>query len=71
MEQTMYDTTKLSDAIDAVQDIRTALDYLVAAQEILKRHEVINLRMHNELHYITTLVRNDVMDRADQFEYLD
>jgi hypothetical protein len=67
----MYDTSKLSDAIDAVQDIRTALDYLIAAQEILKRHEVLSPRMQNELHYITNLVKAEAVERAEQLEFQD
>jgi len=66
----MYDTSKLSDAIDAVQDIRTALDYLVAAQEILKRRGAGD-RALQDLQHITTYVRDEVRHRTDHLEYLD
>jgi hypothetical protein len=71
MEQAMYDKTKLSDAIDAVQDIRTALDYLVAAQEILKRHDVLSDRALQDLQHMASYVRDEVRHRADHLEYLD
>ena len=67
----MCDTTKLSDAIDAVQDFRIALDYLIAARKVLERHNVLSPRMQNELHYITTFVQNEAVERAEQIELQD
>jgi len=67
----MYDTTKLSDAIDAVQDIRTALDFLIAAQEILKRHDVLSDRSLQDLKQITASVKDEAVERAEQLEFQD
>ena len=67
----MYDTTKLSDATDAVQDIRTALDYLIAAQEILKRHDVLSDRALQDLKQITSYVKDEAVHRAEQIEFQD
>jgi hypothetical protein len=62
----MYDKSKLTDALDIVEDLKTAVDHLRAAQEILERHEILNLNMSQDLKYIVTFVRNDVLDRAEQ-----
>jgi hypothetical protein len=62
----VYDTTKLSDAYHIVEDLKAAADHLRAAQEILERHEILNQNMSQDLKYIVTFVRNDVMDRAEQ-----
>ena len=67
----MYDTTKLSDATDAVQDIRTALDFLIAAQEILKRHDVLSDRSLQDLKQITASVKDEAVHRAEQIEFQD
>jgi len=53
----MYDTSKLSDAIDAVQDI-------------LKRRGAGD-RALQDLQHITTYVRDEVRHRTDHLEYLD
>jgi hypothetical protein len=62
----MYDKSKLTDALDIVEDLKTAVDHLRAAQEILKRHEILNQNMSQDLKYIVTFVRNDALDRAEQ-----
>jgi hypothetical protein len=62
----MYDKSKLTDALDIVEDLKTAVDHLRAAQEILERHEILNQNMSQDLKYIVTFVRNDVLDRAEQ-----
>ena len=67
----MYDTTKLSDATDAVQDIWNALDYLIAAQEILKRHDVLSDRALQDLKQITSYVKDEAVHRAEQIEFQD
>jgi hypothetical protein len=67
----MYDTTKLSDANDAVQDIWKALDFLIAAQEILKRHDVLSDRALQDLQQITSYVNDEAVHRAEQIEFQD
>ena len=62
----MYDKSKLTDALDIVEDLKTAVDHLRAAQEILQRHEILNQNMSQDLKYIVTFVRNDALDRAEQ-----
>lgn len=62
----MYDKTKLSDAIDAVQDLKVAQDYLTAAYEILNRTEILNRQDLDNLNWILTNVRDEVQYRTEQ-----
>jgi hypothetical protein len=70
-EQAMYDTTKLSDAIDAVKDLKVAQDYLTAAYEILNRIEMLNSQDRDNLNWILTNVRDEVQYRTEQLVALD
>ena len=67
----MYDKTKLSDAIDAVQDLKVAQDYLTAAYEILNRIEMLNRQDLDNLNWILTNVRDEVQYRTEQLVALD
>lgn len=67
----MYDTTKLSDAIDAVRDLKVAQDYLTAAYEILNRTEILNRQDLDNLNWILTDVRDEVQYRTEQLVALD
>ena len=67
----MYDTTKLSDAIDAVKDLKVAQDYLTAAYEILNRIEMLNSQDRDNLNWILTNVRDEVQYRTEQLVALD
>ena len=65
----MYDKTKLSDAIDAVQDLKVAQDHLTAAYEILNRIEMLNRQDLDN--WIFTNVRDEVQYRTEQLVALD
>ena len=67
----MYDKTKLSDAIDAVQDLKVAQDHLTAAYEILNRIEMLNRQDLDNLNWILTNVRDEVQYRTEQLVALD
>ena len=67
----MYDTTKLSDAIDAVRDLKVAQDHLTAAYEILNRIEMLNRQDLDNLNWILTNVRDEVQYRTEQLVALD
>lgn len=64
----MYDTSKLNDREIQAEELNTALDYLVAANEIIKKHRAINEYFQERLADVTRELRREVIYR---FEYIE
>ena len=64
----MYDETLLSDPHEIAQEVRNALDYLIAAHEILTRYEVLSVLREQHLVEVINRVQNDIVTRNQALE---